>query len=48
MKMRGPPEHMRVLFECTRESFYQRGLPLAGIFGIGTYAAIKKGIFHEM
>merc|ERR1719285_410210 len=37
------PEEIRVLRECSQESFYQRCVPFGTILGGATYVAIKTG-----
>ncbi|XP_019864792.2 OCIA domain-containing protein 1 [Aethina tumida] len=39
------PEELRVIKECNQESFYQRCLPLGGIFSATAYFGVKAGYF---
>lgn len=47
MKVKFSSEDIRILQECNKESFYNRCLPLSGLFGFATYSAIKSGLLCE-
>lgn len=47
MKLKFSKEDIRILQECNKESFYNRCLPISGLFGFATYSAIKAGLSGE-
>jgi len=36
-------EELAVLKQCNTESFFQRSMPIATFFGVGTWAAVQRG-----